>query len=242
VLATFGALVFGISLYAAGHLSGELPISWVLLPARLTGTLALTIPLALTGNLQLTRKAAPLVLAMGFTEVIGITAFSIGEHPVVKDGGASAVSGKLTLAFIPAFCQTEGQVLVFPEHQQARAALCERNVTQVNAILKNLAEWRLIHHPIVSKGGAIQDDNGGLMRSPPLRIVRFFSLFRCPLLLKRLFSLSTVKSPSCVVFTTTQNLLTITSIIDRDCCRKNHSKMENRVSPLEKRPWSERKN
>ena len=80
VLATCGALVFGISLYAAGHLSGELPISWVLLPARLTGTLALTIPLALTRNLQLTRKAAPLVIAMGFTEVIGITTFSIGAE------------------------------------------------------------------------------------------------------------------------------------------------------------------
>ena len=44
-LATGAALLFGVSLYAAGRLSGDLPISWVLLPARLVGTLALFIPL-----------------------------------------------------------------------------------------------------------------------------------------------------------------------------------------------------
>jgi len=80
VLATFAAFGFGISLYSAGHLSGELPISWVLLPARLVGVLALTIPLALSSRLQITRRAAPLVIAMGFTEVIGITLFSIGAE------------------------------------------------------------------------------------------------------------------------------------------------------------------
>lgn len=80
LLATAGALVFGISLYAAGHLSGELPISWVLLPARLVGVLALTVPLLVARRLEITRRTAPLVVAMGFAEVIGFTLFSIGAE------------------------------------------------------------------------------------------------------------------------------------------------------------------
>ncbi len=80
VLATCAAFFFGISLYSAGHLSGEVPISWILLPARLVGVLVLTIPLALSRRLQINRRAAPLVVAMGLTEVIGITVFSIGAQ------------------------------------------------------------------------------------------------------------------------------------------------------------------
>lgn len=80
ILAACAAVCFGVSLYSMGRLSGELPLAWVLLPARLVGVLALTIPLALSRRLQLTRSAAPLVVAMGFTEVIGITVFSIGAQ------------------------------------------------------------------------------------------------------------------------------------------------------------------
>jgi drug/metabolite transporter (DMT)-like permease len=94
-LATCGALVFGISLYAAGHLSGELPISWVLLPARLIGVVALVIPLALTGRLHLTRSTAPLVVGMGFAEVIGFTCFAIGAQYQV------AVTSVLASQFAP---------------------------------------------------------------------------------------------------------------------------------------------
>ncbi len=83
LLASGGAVVFGISLYAAGHLSGELPISWVLLPARLVGVLVLFLPLLLTRRLQLTRQVAPLVVAIGFTEVLGFVSFAIGaQHNV----------------------------------------------------------------------------------------------------------------------------------------------------------------
>lgn len=80
VLSTCAALVFGISLYAAGHLSGELPISWVLLPGRLVGVVAITVPLALSRRLQLTRATVPMVVGMGLAEVVGFTLFSIGAQ------------------------------------------------------------------------------------------------------------------------------------------------------------------
>ena len=82
-LATGAALLFGVSLYAAGRLSGDLPIAWVLLPARLVGTLALFIPLLVLRRLQITRGTVPLVVAMGFTEVLGFVCYAIGAQYAV---------------------------------------------------------------------------------------------------------------------------------------------------------------
>ena len=95
VLATAGAAVFGISLFTTGHLSGDLPIAWVLLPARLVGVVALTIPLALTRNLRITRGTVPLVIAMGLAEVIGFTCFAIGAQYEV------AITSVLASQFAP---------------------------------------------------------------------------------------------------------------------------------------------
>lgn len=95
VLASFAALVFGVSLYAAGHLSGELPISWVLLPARLVGVVALVIPLVVMRRLQLTRSTAPMVVGMGLTEVVGFTLFAIGAQYEV------AITSVLASQFAP---------------------------------------------------------------------------------------------------------------------------------------------
>lgn len=78
VLATCAAFCFGLSLYSSGAVSGELPLAWVLLPARLVGVVALAIPLALLGRLKLTRSTLPMVVAMGIIEVIGLTLFSFG--------------------------------------------------------------------------------------------------------------------------------------------------------------------
>lgn len=95
LLATGGAIVFGVSLYAAARLSGDLPIAWVLLPARLVGVLALTIPLLLARRLRLTRSTVPLVTGMGFAEVIGFTCFAIGAQYQV------AVTSVLASQFAP---------------------------------------------------------------------------------------------------------------------------------------------
>lgn len=94
-LATCAALVFGVSLYAAGSLSGELPISWVLLPARVVGVVALLIPLLLLRRLRITRSTVPLVVGMGFTEVLGFTCFAIGAQYSV------AVTSVLASQFAP---------------------------------------------------------------------------------------------------------------------------------------------
>ena len=95
LLATGGAIVFGVSLYAAARLSSDLPIAWVLLPARLVGVLALTIPLLLARRLRLTRSTLPLVAGMGFAEVIGFTCFAIGAQYQV------AVTSVLASQFAP---------------------------------------------------------------------------------------------------------------------------------------------
>ena len=56
------ALAFGISLYGVGRLSGELPVAWILLPARLAGVVAVALPLLAARRLVLTRAAAPFVV------------------------------------------------------------------------------------------------------------------------------------------------------------------------------------
>jgi drug/metabolite transporter (DMT)-like permease len=79
-LASAAALAFGVSLYATGHISSELTIPWVLLPARLIGVVAVTLPLALTRRLRLTRKAVPLVVAGGLSEVLGFSSYTLGAR------------------------------------------------------------------------------------------------------------------------------------------------------------------
>ena len=95
LLATAGAIVFGLSLYSSGHASGDVPIAWVLLPARLIGTTAIFVPLLLTRRLQLTRRTAPLVTGMALCEVVGFVAFSIGAQYNV------AVTSVLASQFAP---------------------------------------------------------------------------------------------------------------------------------------------
>jgi len=80
ILASIAALMFGISLFLSGRLSLDLPISWVVLPPRILGTLTLFLPLLVTGSLRITRKALPLVISTGLTEVLGFATFSLGAR------------------------------------------------------------------------------------------------------------------------------------------------------------------
>jgi drug/metabolite transporter (DMT)-like permease len=80
-LAAIGAaLAFGVSLYGTGRLSSELPIAWLILPARVAGVVAVALPLLLARRLRLTRRAAPLVLVAGLCEVLGFVSFSLGAR------------------------------------------------------------------------------------------------------------------------------------------------------------------
>jgi drug/metabolite transporter (DMT)-like permease len=101
LLAMTAALAFGASLYATGRAGTELPVSWVVLSARAIGVVTLALPLALTGRLQMTRPAAPLVLASGVCEVLGFYSYTTGaRHGIAvaavlasQVGGLAALGG-----------------------------------------------------------------------------------------------------------------------------------------------------
>jgi drug/metabolite transporter (DMT)-like permease len=82
-LAALAALSFGIGIFATGHLSASLPIGWAVLPPRLVGVVAVTIPLALSGRLKLARAALPLVAFTGLAEVLGFVCFALGARDSV---------------------------------------------------------------------------------------------------------------------------------------------------------------
>jgi drug/metabolite transporter (DMT)-like permease len=80
VLAVGAAVSFGVSLYAAGRVSPDLPVAWVLLPPRLVGVVAIAIPLALASRLRFSRELAPLLVVSGVAEVVGFVSFVVGAR------------------------------------------------------------------------------------------------------------------------------------------------------------------
>src|SRR6266516_1875306 len=80
LFALAAAVAFGTSLYATGRLGAELPLAWVLLPARLVGVVVVGVPLALSRRLRLSRRALPLVVASGLCEVAGFGLFALGAR------------------------------------------------------------------------------------------------------------------------------------------------------------------
>jgi drug/metabolite transporter (DMT)-like permease len=82
-LAVLAALLFGTSAFATGHLSASLPIGWAVLPPRLVGVAAVTIPLMMSRRLRLARSALPLVVTAGLAEVLGFVCFAVGARDSV---------------------------------------------------------------------------------------------------------------------------------------------------------------
>jgi drug/metabolite transporter (DMT)-like permease len=80
LFAVGAALAFGVSLYGTGRLSDELPIAWLVLPARLAGVVMVALPLLISRRLRMTRAAAPLVVAAGLGEVLGFMSFTLGAR------------------------------------------------------------------------------------------------------------------------------------------------------------------
>jgi drug/metabolite transporter (DMT)-like permease len=80
LLAVTAALLWGGSLYAAGRAGTRLPAAWVGAAARVVGVPVLTIPLALSGRLRLTRAAVPFLLVTGVCEVLGFYAYTAGAR------------------------------------------------------------------------------------------------------------------------------------------------------------------
>lgn len=101
VLAGIAAVTFGASLYAAGRASQGLPSSWVVLSARLIGTIVIVVPLAVARRLPLTRPALPLVVTSGVCEVLGFYSYAAGARHAIaitavlasQFGAIAAVAG-----------------------------------------------------------------------------------------------------------------------------------------------------
>ena len=89
-------LAWGSSLYAAGRAGASLPTAWVAAAARVVGVPVVTIPLALSGRLHLTRAAAGLVLVTGIAEVLGFYAYTAGaRHGIAVAAVLSSQFGTL---------------------------------------------------------------------------------------------------------------------------------------------------
>src|SRR4051794_16537761 len=74
------AVCFGVGLYATARVSDALPLVWALVPPRVLGVAAVTLPLALSRRLTLTRAALPFVVASGLCEVGGFAAYALGSR------------------------------------------------------------------------------------------------------------------------------------------------------------------
>jgi drug/metabolite transporter (DMT)-like permease len=80
VYAAAAAGIFGLSLYAVGRVGAELPIAWAVLPARLAGTVVITLPLGFRGGLRTDRAAMPAVVLTAIAEVAGVVVFALGAR------------------------------------------------------------------------------------------------------------------------------------------------------------------
>lgn len=78
-MALLAALLFGGSLYGTARAAAELPSVWVVLSARVVGSVVLAAPMMLSGRLTLPRAAIPLVVASGICEVVGFFAYNLGS-------------------------------------------------------------------------------------------------------------------------------------------------------------------
>jgi drug/metabolite transporter (DMT)-like permease len=79
-LAVCAAVCFGSSLFATARVSMALPLVFALIPPRLVGVAAITVPSAVTRRLRLTRAALPLVVVSGLCEVGGFTSYALGAR------------------------------------------------------------------------------------------------------------------------------------------------------------------
>jgi drug/metabolite transporter (DMT)-like permease len=83
VLACGAALLFGVGLFATGRVGSDIPLVWILVPARVIGVFGVAVPLAVGRRLPMTRAAVPYIVIAGLAEIIGFTSFAIGARDAV---------------------------------------------------------------------------------------------------------------------------------------------------------------
>jgi drug/metabolite transporter (DMT)-like permease len=72
------AILFGTSIYAAGHASQNVPAAWVVIAGRIAGVLVIALPLLLAGRLRFDRAIVPFLVLSGTCEVVGYLAITFG--------------------------------------------------------------------------------------------------------------------------------------------------------------------
>ncbi len=132
VLAAGAALLFGASLFATGRVSQALPLAWALLPPRLVGVVAVTLPLLARRQLRVVREAFPLVVLSGLCEVVGFASYALGARHGIA---IAAVLASQFAAFV-----VLGSFVVFRERLRlpqllgiATIAVCVAALTVVRA-------------------------------------------------------------------------------------------------------------
>lgn len=80
IFGILAALAFGVTIYSTAQVGMVMPPLMAVLPVRIVGVVGVLIPMALTGRLQLTRKAVPLVALIGAAEVFGNASYVVGSR------------------------------------------------------------------------------------------------------------------------------------------------------------------
>ena len=94
-LAACAASLFGFGLFVTGHVSSTLPAMWIILPGRIVGIAMVALPLFVTGRLHIPRGALPLIVLIGFVEVLGFMSFAAGAREDI------AITSVLASMFAP---------------------------------------------------------------------------------------------------------------------------------------------
>ena len=79
-MALGAALLFGVSLFAVGHVSTLVPAPWIIASGRIFGVVFIALPLLVTGRLHITRAALPFVITCGLAEVAGFLTITWGSR------------------------------------------------------------------------------------------------------------------------------------------------------------------
>jgi drug/metabolite transporter (DMT)-like permease len=79
-LAVGAAVLFGVNLFVTSRLAAALPIAWSILPARVAGVVAVSLPLIVTRRINIQREAVPFLVLVGLAEVAGIATFALGAR------------------------------------------------------------------------------------------------------------------------------------------------------------------
>src|SRR5262249_46085171 len=121
------AFCFGASLYATGRVSQALPLAWALLPPRLLGVGAVTLPLLARRQLSIVRPAVPLVVLSGLCEVAGFAGYAFGARHGIA---IAAVLASQFAAFV-----VLGSYFVFHERLRGLQAAAIATVVVCVAVL-----------------------------------------------------------------------------------------------------------